>query len=150
MSGWFEPYGTQRGHSEQSGVRLTVPWDVLGHDRPEIADSRSAVPFGVGVQDLVPSSGVRQAEAVVVVRPAAEVDDARQRLTPAVRARGPEAKERECIAGCVVGVDPGEPCGDAVQLPQRGMCAVDVVEIFDQRVDSVVRRLVQQPPVQAA
>ncbi len=103
-----------------------------------------------GVEHDRPPPAAGQADAVGLLRLAAEVHDAgddRGVGRPVARA---EAQPRERVVGGVVGLEPLEARAVGVELPQRAVAAVDPVEVLDEVVDAVVQRLLEQPPVEAA
>src|SRR5690606_34876848 len=73
-----QPDGPQRRDADARPGREVAPRLRLGLDRAEVAEVAGAVvDLGVGVEDLVPPPGLRQADGVVDERLGREVGDAR-------------------------------------------------------------------------
>ena len=115
-------------------------------DAAEVADAGAEVDLGVGVDDLVPAAGVRQAEPVVVVRHGGEVRDAGQHRAVGRRSAG---TSRRCPAASLASIQ-WKPAGSESCDHSAGVVAVDAVEVADQPLHAAVVGRVEQPPVQRA
>src|SRR6266567_7951296 len=98
----------------------------------------------VGVERLAPASSVGQAEAVVLAGDRREVADASHRPLPV---RG-NAEEREDVAGDLVRVEPTEAGRLEVDLVERGLRAVDRVQVADETMHARMTLLLEQLPVE--
>src|SRR5262249_56877735 len=116
---------------------------VVRRDRPGIAEVAAAIDRGVAVEDLPPAAAPRHPDRVVVADLRSEIDDddAGRALVARLALPGEHA------AVGIVGDDPLESCGLAIELMERGHRAVESIEIAHQRLDAAVTRLVEQGPI---
>ena len=95
-------------------------WDRNGFKTPEVALPASAIQFRIAVQNLLPESAVRNANAVVVPRDGSKIENHDDRLMTGF----PSAHEADYAAVCIVAIDPFESRWPAVQEMQCGFLAI--------------------------
>src|SRR5207247_1702615 len=91
----------ERRHGKVEQTEPAVPGDRFGVGNAAVAQAAAAVALGVAVEDFVPATAVRGADAIMVARHWGEVegdDDLVVRITAV-------ARERDDALLVVVGVD---------------------------------------------
>src|SRR5206468_7461716 len=88
----------------------SVPGTGFGRPPADVADVAAAVEGGIGVEDLAPEPGCREAEPVVVADNGREVADADEEIGRTVAV----ANEGDHVALGVAALEPGEAGGVAV------------------------------------
>src|SRR5262245_45107248 len=116
-----------------------------GGYRPGVPDIAPAVDRGIGIEDLPPFARERHAHAVVAQHLRGEIHHHEAALARVIALSEP----RKDAVVRIVGNQPFEAGGIAVELVQRGQTAVEAVEIAHEPLDPGVRRLVEQMPWQA-
>ena len=123
-----------------------MPLDGLRLEAEAVADVGAAVEARVGVQHLDPLAGRRQSEPPAVAHDGREVGDADELPRAVLR----DAREGEHVLGRRVRLEPAEAVGREVDLPERGLVAVDAVQVADERTHARVVGIVEQVPVERA
>ena len=99
----------------------------------------------VGGEDLFPGAGERHADAVALLQLGREVDNDHD-----VTAVGRDAAEGDGVVAVVVVADPLKAAPVGILLPQLRGGEVEVVERLDVGLHLLVRRIIEQHPVQPA
>src|SRR5512132_815491 len=115
-----------------------------GRYRAGVPDIAPAVDRGIGIEDLPPSARERHAHAVFALHLRGEIHHHEAALARVIALSEP----RKDAVVRIVGNQPFEAGGIAVERMQRRQIAVEAVEIAHQSVDSGVQRLVEQMPRQ--
>src|SRR5581483_9017251 len=126
-------------------VQLRAVTRHNGRHRSRVPDIAAAVSGGICIQDLAPIAGEGHADAVVVARLRREIDG-----DEATRFRiGAFAQPgKDALVG-IVGDQPLEAAGVAVELVQRRQLTINPVEIANEPLHTRMRRIVEQVPRQA-
>ena len=102
-------------------------------DAAEIAHAAAAVMGGVAVEDLLPPTGVRDADAEIGARDGGEVEHGHEGFG----VFNSVAEPAEGAALGVVAVDPGESGGVGVAFVKSRLIAVETVEVGERFLEAV-------------
>src|SRR5262245_33406198 len=116
-----------------------------GGYRSGVPDVASAVDSGIGVEHLAPLTCEGNANAVILQHLRCEIHHDKAALLRLASLTQPGIS----AVGGIVGIEPFEAGGIAVEGMQCGQCNVQVVEIAHEPLDPGVRRPLQQVPRQA-
>src|SRR5262245_12372762 len=116
-----------------------------GGYRPGVPGIAPAVDRGIGIEDLPPFAREWHAHAVVAQHLRGEIHNHEAAFTRVIALSEPG---KDAVVR-VVGNQPFEAGGIAIELVQRGQIAVEPVEIAHQALDPRVRALLEQMPRQA-
>src|SRR5581483_9681657 len=119
-------------HGHRGGIRS-----------PEIADAGSAVNGGVAVQELAPKTRPRDAQTVVLPRHRCEVAHHDNFFFTVA------AQKADHRLFPIAAIDPTETLALVVASEQRGLGAVQAIEIADQAPQARMPRIVEQVPIEA-
>ena len=130
---------------ELGGEGLAVHLDFLGLHAAHVALIAAAVDGGVAVQHFAPEAGGGQADAVVRAEFGREMEDDEHLLAAVLRA----AQEGEDAVQVVGAVHPLKAFEVVVGFPERGVGAIDLVEVGEEALGAgVLRALFEQGPVE--
>src|SRR5262245_28697271 len=116
-----------------------------GGYRPGVPDIASAVDGGIGIERLAPSTRKGHADAVIVQHLRCEIHHDKATFARFASLAQPGIG----AVGGIVGNEPFEAGGIAVERMERGQGAVKVVEIAHEPLHADMRRLFQEMPRQA-
>ena len=118
--------------------------DVLSIQSPAIADIRTPIPFGIAIEYLCPPSVKGNADAVVGVRNRRHVANREYRRAPVP----PFAKKGQNASVGIILLYPLETFRVAVEFVQRCIVSVGTIEIPHQILNSSMRMIRKQVPIQ--
>ena len=119
------------------------PFAGFALNAAEISYVAAAVGFAVGVDDLAIKAGLGNAQPVVVTHHRGRVHNEHDNVAVS---RFPQERNDAVIG--VVKIDPVESVVSVIQLPERGLVFVSVIQMLNQPAKSVVARQLQQFPVE--
>src|SRR5271156_6334310 len=140
-----EPDDCQRRHLDCDRMRKSVPRNCRGFDPAHVAGVGAAVRGRVGVENLAIEAGAGYADAKAAAQHGREIADADEAAIGARR----RAHERDHVAVGVVGFEPSKARGIGVGFPQRGLVAVDAIEIAHEDLQLAMVWIFEQVPVEA-
>src|SRR5437660_2233921 len=118
------------------------PLSRFALDAAEISYIAAAVGFGVGVDELTIEAGLGDAQTIVVTYDRRPIHHKRDDV---VIARFSQERDNTVIG--VVKIDPIKSFVDVVELPQRRLALVSVVQMLDESAQTVVLRKAKKLPV---
>src|ERR1700693_1606163 len=123
----------------------SMPRNLLRGHRARISLIASTVEGRVAVENFAVDAGGRDAYAIAGAHDGREITYADQ-LADAGR-RDTHAGDHVPVG--VVGIDPLETRGLVIGFPQRGLGAIDAIEIADQVLHAAMIGLIEQIPIKA-
>ncbi len=110
-----------------------------------VAGVGAAVVSGVGVHDFAVETRIGNAEAIAAADHGSGVDDGNDEVF-GVFATAEEGKN--AVVG-VVGVDPFETVPVELDLMERGLGSIEMIEIADEALDAAVGIVLEEMPIEA-
>ena len=126
-------------------MRTTLGGDCHRLLAAHVADVRTAVVGGVGVQDFLVEAGTWDAETIATADDGRGVDNGDDQVLGIFSA----ADEGENAVVGIIGVNPFESVPVKFDLMERGFGGVKVIEVGDELLDTAMGVVPQQVPVQA-
>jgi hypothetical protein len=142
----FEENGGEGGKGEYEGMGATLSGLVGGVLAALVADVRTAVVGGVGVEDFFVVAGVGDAEAVTAADDGSSVDDGDDEV---FRFFASADEGKNAVVG-VVGVNPFESLPFEFDLMESGLGGVKMIEVSDEFLDAAMGIVLKEVPIEAA
>src|SRR5580658_5856994 len=133
----------QRGYVEGQRVESSVGTHWRGFYAPQIAPSRTTVLTGIAVEDFAPQAAVRNAQQKIAVRNRREIGD--DQHGGAVHALAYEGGHAHLP---IVRIDPFEAVRPEVDLVQRGLIAVDTIQVPNPAANAGMLGAIGHPPLE--
>src|SRR5581483_1148790 len=137
----LEHHDTERRQGERQRMLEAMRAYRIGHHTAEIARAAAAVDIGIAVEHFPPEAAARHADAVLQARNRREIAHDEHR-----RAGLRITKIRDHARLRVARVDPAEGFGIEVARMQRGVVAIERIEIRDPALDARVLGILEHPP----
>ncbi len=122
----------------------------LGHrgglSAAHVAGIRAAIGGGVGIQDFLVEAGLRDADAISWANDRSCVEHDDEQVLRILAA----AHEREDAVVGIVAVKPLKPVPLEIYFVEGRLSGVELVQVGDQALDTAVRIMLEQVPVEAA
>ena len=126
-------------------MRTALGGDIDGLLAAHVADVRTAVVDGVGVQNFLVEAGIGDTEAVAAADDGRGVDDGDDHILGIFSA----ADKGENTVVRVVGVNPFETVPVKLNLMESRFGSVEPVEIADEALDATVGIVLKKMPIEA-
>src|SRR6185369_5808979 len=141
----FEEEGTERRQSQAQRKGTAVRGLRLRVHASQVPHAASTVLLGVAIQQLTPESARGHADTVAVARHRSEITDNQNFISrrPALAQKGNNA------GGCVIAVHPFETGRISIELVQRGLLPINLVQLRHPVLHPLVHRILQHVPFQA-
>src|SRR6266404_3212914 len=126
-------------------MRTALGGDIDGLLAAHIANVRTAVVDGVGVQNFLVEAGIGDTEAVAAADDRCGVDDGDDEIFGIFSA----TDEGENTVVRVIGVNPLEAMPVKFDLMEGGLGGIEMIEVSDELLDAAMRVVPEQVPIQA-